>query len=118
MVPVALLAPNTGLRKPHEQTAWTAPSASCWMVVECCTELGVLPVNDRAAHRARPAAGALARDVTGLATSRVSRVPARAVTLRGRAALAVPGTPGTSPGAAVTMAAGPTSAWIRICEAM
>jgi len=65
-----------------------------------------------------PPPGALARDVTGLASRRVSRVPARAGTLQGRAALAVPGTPGTSATAAVMMAAGPASAWIRICEAI
>src|SRR6266851_4445131 len=57
MVPVLLSAPNTGLRQPHEQTAWTAPSPSCWMVVECCTTIGVLLVNDWAAHRPRPGTG-------------------------------------------------------------
>jgi hypothetical protein len=45
-VPVALPAPNTGLRQPHEQTAWTAPSPSSWIVVAWSTAIGVLLVND------------------------------------------------------------------------
>jgi hypothetical protein len=49
-VPVVLSAPDTGLRQPHEQTTWTAPSRSCWIVVEWCTTIGVLPVNARAAQ--------------------------------------------------------------------
>jgi len=57
IVPVTLSEPNTGLRQPHEQTAWTPPSPSWWMVVQCSTAIGLLPVNDRAAPRARPAAG-------------------------------------------------------------
>ena len=40
IVPALLSAPNTGLRQPHEQTARTAPSPSCWMVVECSTAIG------------------------------------------------------------------------------
>jgi hypothetical protein len=56
IVPVLLSAPNTGLRQPQEQTAWTAPSPSCWIVVECCTTIGVLPLNDGAAHCPRPGA--------------------------------------------------------------
>jgi hypothetical protein len=45
IVPVVLPAPNTGLRQPHEQTAWTAPSPSCWIVVEWFMTIGSLPVN-------------------------------------------------------------------------
>ena len=116
MVPVLLSAPNTGLRQPHEQTAWTVPSPSCWMVVECCTTIGVLPVNDRAAHRPRPGAGARAREVTGLASSPVSPVPARAMTSQRPTTLAASETPGTSWRAAVTTAAGPASARIRMYE--
>ncbi len=56
IVPVVLSAPKTGLRQPHEQTAWTPPSPSCWIVMEWCTAIGVLPVNDRA-HRRRQRRG-------------------------------------------------------------
>ena len=40
IVPVTLSEPNTGLRQPHEQTAWTPPSPSWWMVVQCSTAIG------------------------------------------------------------------------------
>ena len=62
-------------------------------------------------------AGGLAGDVTSLASSPVSRVPARAVTSLDPAALAVPGTPGTSR-RAVAMAARPASSWITMYEAI
>ena len=48
-----------------------------------------------------------ARDAPSLARSPVPRVPARAMTSQSPATLAVSEAPGTSPGAAVTMAAGP-----------
>src|SRR6266700_5491499 len=51
IVPVVLSAPNTGLRQPHEQTAWTPPSPSWWLVVSWSTATGVLQVNDRAGQR-------------------------------------------------------------------
>jgi hypothetical protein len=40
------------------------------------------------------------------------------MTSQGPATLAVSEAPGTSPSAAVTMAAGPASAWIMMCEAI
>ncbi len=61
---------------------------------------------------------ALARDAPGLARPAVSRVPAGAIASQGPATLAVSAAPGTCPGAAVTMAAGPAPAWIRMCEAI
>ena len=61
---------------------------------------------------------ALARDAPSLARSAVPRVPAGAITSQGPATLAVSAAPGTSPGAAVTMAAGPAPAWIRMCKAI
>src|SRR6266702_8470046 len=51
MVPAVLPVPNTGLRQPHEQTAWAPPSPASWMVVWCSTAIGSSQVNDRAAHR-------------------------------------------------------------------
>src|SRR5215831_4746158 len=53
IVPAVLSAPNTGLRQPHEQTAWAPPSPASWMVVWWSTAIGVLEVNDRAAYRPR-----------------------------------------------------------------
>jgi hypothetical protein len=44
--------------------------------------------------------------------------PGSAMTSQGPATLAVPATPGTSPGTAVTMAAGSALAWIRMCKAI
>ena len=61
---------------------------------------------------------ALARDAPSLARPAVSRVPAGAMTSQGAATLAVSAAPGTSPGAAVTMAAGPAPAWIRMGKAI
>jgi hypothetical protein len=55
MVPAVLSAPNTGLRQPHEQAAWTPPSPISWIVVWWSTAIGVLWVNDRAGHRPRHA---------------------------------------------------------------
>src|SRR5215831_6670668 len=55
IVPAVLSAPNTGLRQPHEQTAWAPPSPASWMVVWWSTAIGVLEVNDRAAYRPRHA---------------------------------------------------------------
>jgi hypothetical protein len=40
IVPAVLSAPNTGLRQPHEQAAWTLPSPSWWMVVWWSTAAG------------------------------------------------------------------------------
>src|SRR5712692_10415008 len=51
IVPVVLPAPNTGLRQPHEQAAWTPPSPTSWMVVWCSTATGLLQVSDRAGQR-------------------------------------------------------------------
>src|SRR6266567_5357081 len=51
IVPVVLSAPNTGLRQPHEQAAWTPPSPSWRMVVWWSTATGALQVNDRAGQR-------------------------------------------------------------------
>jgi hypothetical protein len=81
--------------------------------------IGALPACDPAAAggrvtRRRPRA----RDAPGLARPPVPRLPAGAMTSPGPATLAVPAAPGTSPGAAVTMAAGPAPAWIRMCEAI
>src|SRR5713101_3426314 len=42
IAPAVLSAPNTGLRQPHEQTAWTPPSPTSWMVVWWSTAIGVL----------------------------------------------------------------------------
>ena len=50
IVPAVLSAPNTRLRQPHEQTAWTPPSPSCWIVMEWFTAIGVLSLNDPEAH--------------------------------------------------------------------
>jgi hypothetical protein len=61
---------------------------------------------------------ALARDAPSLARSAASRVPAGAMTSPGPATLAVSAVPGTPRAAAVTMAAGPAPAWIRMCEAI
>jgi hypothetical protein len=61
---------------------------------------------------------ASAREVTGLAGSPVSRVPARAMTSQALATLAVSETPSRSRSAVVTMAVGLASAWIRMCEAI
>ena len=80
--------------------------------------IGVLPVNDRAAHHPRPGTGDRAREVTIPASSPVFRVPARAVTSQRPAALAAPQTPGRSPSAAVMTAAVPAAAWIRMSEAI
>src|SRR5438034_4903421 len=52
IVPAVLSVPNTGLRQPHVQTAWTPPSPSSWMVVWWSTATGSSKVNDRAGHRA------------------------------------------------------------------
>ncbi len=41
IVPAVLSAPNTGLRQPHEQTAWTPPSPTSWIVVWWSTAIGV-----------------------------------------------------------------------------
>src|SRR5439155_24308498 len=42
IVPAALSAPYTGLHQPHEQTAWTPPSPTSWIVVWWSTAIGVL----------------------------------------------------------------------------
>src|SRR5712692_1896582 len=55
IVPAVLTAPNTGLRQPHEQTAWTPPSPTSWMVVWWSTAIGLLQRRHRAAHRRRHA---------------------------------------------------------------
>ena len=49
MVPVALSAPNTGLRQPHEHTACAPPSPTDRTVVWWSTP-PLLPVNNRAGH--------------------------------------------------------------------
>src|SRR5215510_15098196 len=101
-MPVVLPAPDTGLRQPAEQTAWTAPSPSCRIVVEWVTTVGVLPVNDRTAHHACHPPGTRAREVTSLASSPVSCLrpredlagPGHARRLRGTRHLPEPGRPG------------------------
>ena len=61
---------------------------------------------------------ASAREVTDLAGSPVSRLAAHAMTSQGLATLAVSETPSRSRSAAVTIAAGLASAWIRMYEAI
>src|SRR5215510_6854796 len=114
-MPVVLPAPDTGLRQPAEQTAWTAPSPSCRIVVEWVTTTGVLPVNDRTAHHAHHPPGTRGREVTSLASSPVSLVSAHAWTWRDPATLAVSAAPGTSRSPAVPVAAMPAPARIRMC---
>ena len=105
VLPVLLSASNTGLRQPHEQAAWTAPSSNCWIAVEWYTAL----VSHRRATGQLivcvPPPGARARDVTSLAGSPISRVPARTMASQGAAMQGVSETPG------VTTAAVPTWAW-------
>ena len=57
IVPVVLSEPNTGLRQPHEQTAWTRPRPAAGWWWSAPRRSGLLPVNDRAAACPRPAAG-------------------------------------------------------------
>src|SRR5438552_3683151 len=52
IVPAVLSVPNTRLRQPRVQTAWTPPSPSSWMVVWWSMATGSSEANDGAGHRA------------------------------------------------------------------
>ena len=64
-----------------------------------------------------PPPGARARDVTSLAGSPISRVPARTMASQGAATQGVSETPGACRSAAITAAAVPAGAWTGMCEA-